>query len=259
MTVLQNIASGIRKPKEERMKIAEEKVKAFYLDGLEKSYPFQLSGGQQQRAALARMLASEPEAILLDEPFSALDSYLKWQLELELKATLEAYEGPSVFVSHNRDEVYRLCDRVSVLDRGKSEPVVNVRALFEQPESLSACLLTGCKNFSRARRLDENRLEALDWAFPLRSSRPIPEDVRYIGVRAHFLRFVREPGENVIPCKVLRVTEDVFSTIIMLQIPGPEGDFSRLRIEMSKADWNAVAGPETMLVEVRPDSILMLR
>ena len=104
MTVQENIAAGldgdVKNPK------VGEMIERFGLSGLEKQYPGQLSGGQQQRTALARILAYEPDALLLDEPFSAMDAYLKERLRLELKKTLSEYEGVSVMVTHDRDEAF---------------------------------------------------------------------------------------------------------------------------------------------------------
>ena len=93
MTVEENIAVGIQLPKKEKGAIIQEKIDAFFLTGLEKRYPGQLSGGQQQRVALARIFAAQPEILMLDEPFSALDSHLKWQLEQELMNVLDHYRG----------------------------------------------------------------------------------------------------------------------------------------------------------------------
>lgn len=86
MTVLQNILCGAGDRKK-----ASEYVKRFFLEGKEQLYPAQLSGGQKQRTAMARMLAGEPEILMLDEPFTALDNYLKMQLERELMNVMEDY------------------------------------------------------------------------------------------------------------------------------------------------------------------------
>lgn len=91
---------------------ALEQLKKVQLDGLLDRRPHELSGDQQQRFAMACILTSKPDFILLDVPFSSLDSYLRCQFELELSDTLRAFPGGAIYVSHNRDEVYRLCDSV---------------------------------------------------------------------------------------------------------------------------------------------------
>ena len=257
MTVKQNITVGVRDRKA-REQTAERLIQAFGLEGNEHKYPRQLSGGQQQRTALARILASEPEALLLDEPFSALDSYLKWQVELELLDLLGKFEGPVLFVTHSRDEVRRLCSQVCVLDQGRSQPMQPVEELFEAPRTLSACLLSGCKNVSRARPLPDGRVEALDWGVELEVGAPLPEHLSHVGIRAHFLRPVDGPGPNRLPCTVERVVDEMFSTVAMMTTPGGGQGFSRLRIELDKAAWAALGDPKELWVELSPKDLLLL-
>ena len=246
MTVEQNIAAGVRDRAGRKETAAEHK------------YPRQLSGGQQQRVALARILANEPRALLLDEPFSALDSYLKWQVELELMELLGKFEGPVLFVTHSRDEVRRLCSQVCVLDQGRSQPMQPVEELFEAPRTLSACLLSGCKNVSRARPLPDGRVEALDWGVELEVGAPLPEHLSHVGIRAHFLRPVDGPGPNRLPCTVERVVDEMFSTVAMMTTPGGAQGFSRLRIELDKAAWAALGNPGSLWVELPREHLLLL-
>ncbi|MCL2374513.1 MAG: ATP-binding cassette domain-containing protein, partial [Treponema sp.] len=123
MTVWNNIISVIKKPSAERAGIASAMIDLFQLDNVKKLYPRQISGGQQQRVALARILVSQPKILLLDEPFSALDSHLKWKVEQEISRVLETFNGTTILVSHDRGEAYRLSGRIAVMDKGEIESI----------------------------------------------------------------------------------------------------------------------------------------
>ena len=260
MTVAQNIAAGVRgRDRARREAMVADMVKSFYLEDLERKYPRQLSGGQQQRVALARILASEPHALLLDEPFSALDSYLRWQVELELGELLSPFPGPVLFVTHSRDEVYRMCENVCVLDHGRSQPEQDVHTLFDSPATVSSCLLTGCKNLSRAVPGPDGRVACTDWGVSLDPGRDIPEGTTHVGVRSHYLRPVEAPGENTIPCTVERVIDDVFSTVVLLSTPGGGEGYSRLRLELPKEAWAALSSRDSLCLQIRPEELLLLK
>ena len=290
MTVEQNIVVGVLgKGKEERAQTVARQVAAFRLDGLQKKRPAQLSGGQQQRVALARIMASEPELLLLDEPFSALDGYLRWQLELELTDTLRAFPGGTVYVSHNRDEVYRMCDSVCVISQGRSEQKLSVPELFATPTSLPAALISGCKNVSRARVVGAAGgagaaaggavFACEDWGVELRTSLPLPADAAFVGLRAHYftVEAAGKKGEgpaagdallsndaatadsvapvaNRIPCAVDRVIDSTFSTIVMLRTPAS----GLLRYECGKGEWTALGNPAQVTLGIAPECVMPL-
>ena len=168
-----------------REKVAEM-IERFRLEGLEKRYPAQLSGGQQQRVALARILAYEPEVLLLDEPFSAMDTHLRERLRLELAKVLESYGGLSVMVTHDRDEAYQLCSRLLLMDKGQVLAGGNTRDIFQNPVTCQAARFTGCKNISRIEQLGDYRVKALDWdGLELVCDRKVGDDITAVGIRAH--------------------------------------------------------------------------
>ncbi len=195
-TVWENIAAGLRqKTKEEQHAIVARQIALLQLDGLEKRYPAQLSGGQQQRVALARILAYDPAILMLDEPFSALDSYLRYSLEEEFGNILAAYQGTVLYVSHSNDEIYRYCREAAVLYNGKIENIMEKECLFHAPQTLQAAQITGCRNISPV-SVKDGYLYAESWglAFPLTLFTLSHQTVNYVGIREESVQLSRESG-----------------------------------------------------------------
>lgn len=218
MSVRSNIAAGLRGTRAENARRIEEMIEKFRLQGLEDRLPGELSGGQQQRVALARIMAYEPDAILLDEPYSALDVFLKDRLQQEMQELLDEYEGTVILVSHSRDEIYRFSDEILIMDEGriicKGEP----KALFADPQWKEAARLTGCKNIVSVKKIGAHILQVPEWGVELQLASEIPEDVGYIGVRAHdFVPVWGKRTQNCIPFKLHSIAELLFERKYFLQ------------------------------------------
>ena len=244
MTAAQNILCGIRTGSraEKKEKLAAL-LRTFRLEGLEKKLPAQLSGGQQQRVALARILASEPQAILLDEPFSALDSYLKWELELELGELLGAFDGPILWVSHELGECCRNCARVCVMENGQTGALQPMQALLDAPASVSAARLTGCKNF-----------------FPLTKDGcvdgwPLQLPARRDGAATLAVpQTALELGGSGTPFRILRIIPDAGHAILLLQPEGAAEGSPVLRAECEAA--GTYAAGQMLPVSFREEKLL---
>jgi len=253
MTVLQNIRTGTVRDTAKRQR--EQKVEAamvrFGLSGLAERFPHQLSGGQQQRAALARLLVSEPEILLLDEPFAALDSHLRYQMEQEVQKILREFGKTAVLVSHDRDEVFRMSDKVAVMGTGTIETFGTGAQVFRNPQTRTAAMLTGCRNISSVvHRKGETVAE--DWGVVLEAGQ-IPKDVHAVGIRMHDVR--PAPGKNTCRCRVVNETENAFSYIVLLQ---PLGGTGVISWELEKTQWNMLRAPEVE-ISLPPEALLMLR
>lgn len=257
MTVEQNIAVCLKRlERSARRKRTAELIARLRLEGTEKLLPRQISGGQQQRTALARILAAEPRAILLDEPLAALDSYLKWQLEAELRDVLDAFGGPVVWVSHDRGEVYRTCRRICVLGGGKSSPVTGLRELMADPGTVAAARISGCRNFVSVQPGPEaGTVSVPDWGLVLPAAAPWREGVTTLGIRAECVY----PSEEGFPCQIVRVTEDVSSLLVMLRPEAAAEAAPLLQMELNKEHLSAVTDRDRLRVAVRPEDLLLLK
>ena len=218
LTIEQNVAAGLPKgvTAAERAEAIREQMQRFGLLGMEKRYPVQLSGGQQQRVALARMLAARPGILMLDEPFSALDSHLKSSLEQNLIGLFEQFKGTILYVSHDIDEAFRFCDRIAVVEAGHIMEIGPKENVVNDPRSLAAIKLSGCKNTTPAEYVDDAHVHLPDWGITLASTKPVPRDVRWFGVRAFFLKRASSLGENVFRMRADRVSDSRFERSVML-------------------------------------------
>ena len=136
MTVRENIAFGLkvqRRGKVEIRRRVDELMELVQLPGLADRYPAQLSGGQRQRMALARALAVEPQVLLLDEPFGALDARVRKELRAWLRRLHDEVHVTTVFVTHDQEEAMEVADRIVVMNHGRIEQVGAPRELYEQP------------------------------------------------------------------------------------------------------------------------------
>ena len=265
MTLEENIAIGIpkhKKNKKENQKAISEKIRVFSLEGLEDNYPSQLSGGQQQRVALARMLLNEPEILMLDEPFSALDEHLRWQMEQELILLLKEHKGTALYVSHNRDEVYRICDTIAVLNDGSLEEFKEKEALFKSPETINTAILTGCKNTSSIEKLSPNKVFCKDWNLELLLNRDIDDDIKFVGIRAHDLKIHdSKKTENTFELKIVDRVTNMFSfAILFSNIENrPKGSNHTLYVYVSEEEFDSLKSKDKAYVELPKDFILSLK
>lgn len=219
MTVEQNIGAGLKGKKENIRKCVREMTERFGLTGLEKRFPGELSGGQQQRTALARIMAYEPTVILLDEPYAALDMFLRDRLQQELLEMLKDYEGTVILVSHNRDEIYRFSEELLVMEKGKIAVSGKSSKIFADPGNIAAARLTGCKNISKVRVIDRHHMEAVDFGLILHTKREIPAGTEAIGFRAHeFVPVWGRRQENCVKVQIESMAELPFERQYYLRI-----------------------------------------
>lgn len=289
MNVYENIAFGLSSmdEKKKKQKISE-KIDMMQLNGLEGRYPGELSGGQQQRVALARALAIEPEALLLDEPFSALDNHLKSQVEKQLIESLSDYNGVSIFVTHNMEEAYRVCKNIQIVSEGKTIAYGEKEEIFHNPPNITAARLTGCKNFSRIEVISPYQVKAIDWGCNIYLNKPIKGFPKYIGLRANHIivsdlcenlkmynndaayaaidsegKTVRQnQTTNIYDCWVVNTSETPFRMTVYLSLKKNHGGTRKYQLqwEVSKEKWLSMKDkPQPWKVYMNKEKLFVMK
>ena len=157
MSVEQNISYGLklrRKSKSEMRETIDRLIELVHLEEHRKKYPSQLSGGQQQRVAIARALAYEPEVLLFDEPFGALDAQIRTILRREIRALLKKIRVPSIFITHDQEEALELGDRIAVLNAGRIEQIATPFEVYTRPETEYVATFLGAANLIEGKVCD---------------------------------------------------------------------------------------------------------
>lgn len=262
MTVEQNISYALNSlKKEEKQKILEEKISIAHLEGLEKRYPGQLSGGQQQRVALARALAVNPEILLLDEPFSALDNHLKKQMITQMSDTLSNYSGVTLFVTHNMEEAFQLCNNLLIISNGKKTESGSKNQIFQSPSTITTAKLTGCRNITPIKVINPNVIEVPEWNCSLKVNTIDSNKITHLGIRGHDLELLKEDGENLLHCWPSYIEDNPFSKTIYIKLNTPplhSNDYN-IQCEPSIDKWeelSKISPPWT--VNINPNKLLLL-
>lgn len=261
MTVEENIGIGLVLEKKEKEQKVNEMIKSFHLQGLEKKYPSQLSGGQQQRVAMARCIIYKPDILMLDEPFSALDSYLKEELHNEVLELLKLYNGEVLMVTHSRDEVYKFCENLVIIDKGNSILLGNTKEVFKDPKLIEVAKITGCKNISKCKVLSPHSIYATDWDIILETEKIVPQNINYVGIRANNFQIIDSISEkNIIECEIHKTVESVFEYNIMLKNKNAknENDNNIILYKVKKEEWKNKKDKENLYLKIPKDAILLL-
>ena len=258
MTVEQNILCGLKAEKDKavRRERCAEMLRAMRLEALAKRYPAQLSGGQQQRTALARILVGRPRILMLDEPFSALDSYLREEVESEVGSLLAGFDGTALLVTHNRDEAYRLCREMAVMDGGRVLRTGTTKEVFADPQSITAARLTGCKNILPCTRVDDHTVQLARSVLQLTTALPVPERCTAVGIRAHDFTPCAADAPNAIPVKAVSTSENPFDWNLICT--SPEGA-AQLWWKVGKTSLSAAAPEPPQYLCAAPESIMPLK
>ena len=255
MTVEQNILCGLHgeRDRKRRKEEAGRVMKLLQINELASLRPAQLSGGQAQRAALGRILVNQPGLLMLDEPFSALDAFLRLRLQMELKELLASYGKTILMVTHDRDEAFHMCGRLGVMERGRMLAVKETKALFADPGTREAAIMTGCKNIAPAEKTGEHEVFVPDWGIHLRTGKRVEEGLSAIGIRAHY--FHPTSPQNTYTIRYVGEMEEPFAWVAQFRYEGQASESPALWWRYPKEKRPAVF-PEKL--GVAPANILLL-
>lgn len=222
-TVMENIRFGLfRLPAKEQAALAAEMIRITGLSGLGKRYPHQLSGGQKQRVALARALAPKPRLILLDEPFSNLDSLKKASIQEEIASIIKQTKSTGIFVTHDTKDVLAIADRVVVMKDGVALQTDTPANLYKYPVNQYVARFFGKTNVLHAEAIDQGFITSLGMIRTSRHTLQEGEKV-LLSVRPDNFELARDP-ENALSAEVIKTNFFGDYKEIICRVSGVDGN-----------------------------------
>jgi molybdate transport system ATP-binding protein len=246
LTASQNVAYGIRDlSKSESARRVGDLLEKMHIPALGDRYPRQLSAGQQQRVALARALAPDPEILLLDEPFSALDALVRERLQLEVRDLRTFFKGSILFVTHDLTEAYNVSSRISIFENGHVVQDDHIHTVVNHPATEMVARIVGIRNLMKGKVLDAHAAGATiqmpQLACQIRvspTSGPLKKGQNVtVGIRPEHVLLAGSPCENAFDATVDAVTEGVtrMHCLYHVDATGAAGQFTVARSPQTAA------------------------
>jgi molybdate transport system ATP-binding protein len=268
MTVSANVAYSIRRlPAAEIKEKVERLLGIMNVSPLAQRYPKQLSAGQQQRVAIARALAPDPEVLLLDEPFSALDSQLKERLELELLELHSEYHGSMLIVTHDLAEGYKLGSQIAIYQAGRIAQCDTRQKVFSQPVNRTVARLTGVRNQMDGvvMRIEPPYVWVHIPAWDARlkvvmregSNLELEQKV-IVGIRPEYVDLKQADGENVFPSRILQAVEGISSVTYRFHVVSDQQARHFINATISKSSAVCVDDGQTCLLYLPPEHLIII-
>ncbi len=271
LTVYENTAYGIRgRSREEVQTRVASLLGKMRILGLAQRYPRQLSSGQQQRVALARALSHEPELLLLDEPFSALDTPRRERLEFELLALQRSYKGEILFVTHDLAQGYKIGSKIAVYEAGHMVQCDSKQKVIASPANRTVARLTGCRNLMEGQitRINDPyvwvTIPEIGEAFKIANSSGASASLYInqrvtIGIRPEHVVIAAAAAENTVLSTVNQIVEGITSLNYYFQAHRDIDARYDLEASLAKSDAPAIAHGQSCYLHLPPERLVLLR